>query len=215
MVNPIQHPQAQTDRMDHNTTGSSNTGAVIATDGAQTVITTNIAPLQQSRSVGRWLKHACSLRSSRRTLTHEQSAQLAAAIAAAEQGHCGELQVIIEGQMPAAVAWRSTTRQRALQLFAQYRVWDTQHNSGVLIYLNLCDRQVELVADRGIDGAVPDAVWQQMCHAMQAEFAQQRFATGLINAVEQVGELMRQFYQQHTKQPVADQNELANTPILI
>ena len=86
----------------------------------------------------------------------------------AEQGHSGEIRVVIERALPLDVAWRQTVRQRAEDMFAHLRVWDTAARSGVLVYVNLAERQLELVADRGIAAVVAPSRWQSLCdHAAQ------------------------------------------------
>ncbi|MGQ7342966.1 TPM domain-containing protein, partial [Streptococcus suis] len=88
---------------------------------------------------------------------------IAQAVAAAEHGHIGEIQVVIEGHMPAREAYYLDTRGRAKQLFSELGVWDTELNSGILLYLNLCERKVEIVIDRGIQQATTQQVWDEVC----------------------------------------------------
>ena len=45
-------------------------------------------------------------------------------------------------------------------MFGKLRVWDTEHNNGVLIYLLLAEHAIEIVADRGLNEQVPPQQWQ-------------------------------------------------------
>jgi hypothetical protein len=94
----------------------------------------------QQPSFKRWLKHLLHMPASKRFFNQQDQHAIAQSVAAAEQGHVGEIQVVIEGHMPAREAYYLDTRGRAKQLFAELGVWDTELNSGILLYLNLCER---------------------------------------------------------------------------
>lgn len=182
---------------------------------SQTLLATAHKAPQQRRSYGRWFKHMLSFQSSKRLISRAQAEQITAAIAQAEHGHRGEIQVVIEGHLPMEVALNLDCRARAEQLFAHYGVWDTEYNSGVLIYLNLCERQIELVADRGIDAAVDEATWQGICSEMLGFFARRQFAEGIIHGVNALGAVMQQYFALQQHQPTDRGNELANRPYLL
>lgn len=114
-------------------------------------------------------------------------AAVEAAITASEKRHSGELRFVVEGCLPPAhlLAGR-TARQRAIELFAQLRVWDTEANSGVLVYVQMLDRKVEIVADRGIHGRVGQEFWDAVCARMQAAFRDGRFAAGSLAAIAEI-----------------------------
>lgn len=106
------------------------------------------------------------------------------AIAAEEARHDGELRFAVEGALPLGDLLAGTTAHaRAIELFSRLRVWDTEQNAGVLVYLLLADKRVEIVADRGIDRRVGHAAWEAICGAMQREFAAGRFEAGAIAGV--------------------------------
>lgn len=123
-------------------------------------------------SLKRWFKHFCYLPASSRYFSKQNKQAIADAVQQAEHGHVGEIQVVIEGHIPCSQAYRQNTRLRAQQLFAELGVWDTALNSGVLLYLNLCERTVEIVFDRGIQNATNDQVWQQICEAIVQKLKQ-------------------------------------------
>lgn len=106
------------------------------------------------------------------------------AIAVSETSHRGELRFVVEAGLPVQALWRGQSpRARAIELFSQLRVWDTQDNSGVLIYLQLIDRRVEIVADRGIDAKVGEAFWARVCRNMEATFHGGDFERGALEAL--------------------------------
>ncbi|KAA8733304.1 hypothetical protein F4V57_08755 [Acinetobacter qingfengensis] len=164
-------------------------------------------------SLTRWLKHVFCFKSSKRLLNAAQCQQIATAIAAAENGHRGEIQIIIEGSLPSLIALDTNVRQRAEQLFAEYRVWDTEFNSGILIYINLCEKKLELVADRGIHQAVHATCWDEICQKMLPYFKQQQYVDGLCFGIEQIGEKLATFYADNQADPKG--NELSDLPKLL
>ena len=135
------------------------------------------------------------------------------AIAEQENRHRGELRVVIEGGLPIQVLFAGrTARERALEHFARLRVWDTEDNAGVLIYLLLADRRVEIVADRGIHSRVGVTAWETICGAMQQEFAAGQFELGVTTGLASVSDLL----QQHFPARLGDNpNELPDAPVVV
>ena len=103
------------------------------------------------------------------------------------------------------------SRERAVECFGRLRVWDTEHNSGVLIYLLLADRRVEIVADRGIHGKVGTAAWEAICGEMQQEFARGQFERGVVLGVRAISDLLAAHF------PPSDdsRNELPDKPVVL
>src|SRR5580704_17870883 len=113
--------------------------------------------------------------------------RIEAAIRAGEATHSGQLRFVVEGALDGLPLFRDQRpRERALDVFSHLRIWDTAHNNGVLIYLLLADRDVEIVADRGIDAYVGAAGWDKICRDMEAEFRNGRFEDGFINGIAAV-----------------------------
>ena len=135
------------------------------------------------------------------------------AITEQEKRHRGELRVAIEGGLPllAFVAGR-TARERALEQFTRLRVWDTEDNAGVLIYLLLADRRVEIVADRGIHACVGDTAWETICGAMQQEFANGRFEAGMLVGLASISDLLAAHFPANAG---GRPNELPDAPVVI
>jgi uncharacterized membrane protein YgcG len=134
------------------------------------------------------------------------------AIRASEATHAGQIRFVVEGALDGAPLFRDQpARERALDVFAQLRIWDTEHNNGVLIYLLLADRNVEIVADRGIDTRVGAAAWEQICRDMEAEFGSGHFEAGVIKGIEAI----TQHLAQHFPQSGPDRNELPDDPVVM
>lgn len=114
-----------------------------------------------------------------------------AEIAASERLHGGQVRFAVEGALPMAALLRGQTpRERALEVFSLLRVWDTEHNNGVLVYLLLAERDVEIVADRGIDARVSARDWQDICHGMEQAFHDGRYETGALEGIRALTRLL-------------------------
>ena len=134
------------------------------------------------------------------------------AIKQSEMTHSGQVRFVVEGALDGRPLFRGqTARERALDIFSQLRIWDTAHNNGVLIYLLLADRQVEIVADRGIDEKVGAAGWQKICAAMEADFRAGNFGSGSVRGVEAVSRELAKYFPAHGKGP----NELPDAPVVM
>ena len=134
------------------------------------------------------------------------------AIKASETTHVGEIRFAVEGALDGAPLFKGqSARERAIDLFSQLRVWDTQHNTGVLIYLLLADRAVEIVADRGIHAKVNAQEWSKVCHQMEAAFSQSNFEGGVVSGVQAV----TQHLVKHFPAEGRDGNELPDTPVVL
>ena len=170
--------------------------------------------LQQgvSPSLKRWFKHFFYMPASKRYFSKQDQTKIAQAVKEGEQGHVGEIQVVIEGYIPSGVAYRQNTRLRARQLFAELGVWDTAYNSGVLLYLNLCEQVVEIVIDRGIDQATEQHEWQTICDHMVEQLKAKNYTQGVIQGVFEIGQILDQFYDDQIEDL---ENELGNAPIIL
>ena len=137
--------------------------------------------------------------------------RLEARVAASEVGHSGEVRLCVEAGLPLSYLQRDAMpRERAVMMFAKLRVWDTEHNNGVLIYLMLAEHAIEIVADRGLARHVSAAQWQAITATMREAFQAGRFEDGLNQAVDAVHALLQRHY------PLAagelNENELPNAP---
>jgi uncharacterized membrane protein len=135
-----------------------------------------------------------------------------AEIAAQEKRHRGEVCCVIEAELTSEQLWREhSSRDRARELFAARGVWNTEENNGVMIYVLLADRRVEIVADRGIDARVPQDAWHGICRMMEAHFAAGRYEEGAIAGVRAVSDLLFA----HFPSTGEARNELPDRPALI
>src|SRR3954465_1031584 len=114
-------------------------------------------------------------------------ASIERAIKASEATHSGQILFVVEGALDGAPLLRNqSARDRALDVFSHLRIWDTAHNNGVLIYLLLADRDVEILADRGVDAKVGAAGWEKICKAMETDFRAGNFEGGVTRGIEAV-----------------------------
>jgi len=117
--------------------------------------------------------------------------RLEARVAASERRHSGEIRLCVEAGLPLSYLWRGATpRERALAMFGKLRVWDTEANNGVLIYLLLAEHAIEIVADRGLARQVPQAHWDALVGGMREAFRAGRFEAGLEQAVDAVDAML-------------------------
>jgi len=164
-------------------------------------------------AISRLLRHLAATRwQVRRAFPAAGLAEITNAIRDCEAQHLGEIRFVVEGSLEFFALWRDQSpRQRALDLFSLMRIWDTEHNNGVLIYLLFADRVVEIVADRGIDARVNAAEWQRICRSMGDRFRKGDFVLGVNEGIAAIGNhLIRHF-------PVAgdNPNELADQPTVL
>ncbi len=132
------------------------------------------------------------------------------AIAAAEKSHGGEIRFVVERELDIGQLLSDVTpRQRAIQLFGQLGVWDTADNNGVLIYVLLADRDVEIVADRGFANRVSEGQWVDVCRTMEQSFRNHAFERGSLAGIAGVSQLIAMHY------PSADRNELSNQALVL
>ncbi len=137
-------------------------------------------------------------------------------IAEGEALHRAEVRLIVEPSLDLHAAWHGmTSRERAAELFTHYRIWDTEENCGVLIYINLADHQVEIIADRGIARCVPADAWQAVCATMIGGFAQGMYHDSAIAGLKQLNALLRVHFPESASSQNQQTNQLSNQPILL
>ena len=165
----------------------------------------------------RWLDHTDAARAIPPALAE----QLRRRVAASEQRHTGEVRICVEGGLPTSYLWRhlrhripmtEIVRQRALMQFSKLRVWDTEHNNGVLIYLMLAEHAIEIVADRALARRVPPATWRSMVSHMAEAFRQGRYEDGLTQALSEVSALLVEHFP--ATEGVDRPNELPDAPVI-
>jgi len=140
-------------------------------------------------------------------------ARLEQAVAGSERRHSGEIRLCIEAGLPLSYLWRrATARERAVALFGKLRVWDTEQNNGVLIYLLLAEHAIEIVADRGLARRVPQSHWDGVLSAMREAFRSGRFEQGLLDAVRAVDAMLAEHFP--LAEGEANPNELPDVPDL-
>ena len=134
------------------------------------------------------------------------------AIKASESAHSGQVRFAVEGALEGEPLFSGqSARERAIDVFSRLRVWDTEHNNGLLIYLLLADRAVEIVADRGIDQKVGSHEWDSVCKEMEAAFRLSDFEGGVLGGVGAV----TQHLAKHFPSGGRRKNELPDKPVVL
>ena len=160
----------------------------------------------------------------RRAIPPDMLKRLAQRVAASERRHSGEVRICVEASLPTSYFMRlgntqtmaALTRQRAVMMFGKLRVWDTERNNGVLIYLLLAEHAIEIVADRGLTAHVSTAQWQEMVSHMSAAFQARRYEDGLTEALGEISAvLMQHFAIEGAPGGTLNPNELPDNPLLM
>jgi uncharacterized membrane protein YgcG len=157
----------------------------------------------------RWLDE----RDARRLLGPEALARLEARVHASEKAHSGEIRICVEAGLPLPCLWQGTSaRERAIAMFGELRVWDTEANNGVLIYLLLAEHAIEIVADRGLARLVPPEHWQDIVAGLGTAFRAGRYEEGLNMAIDTVDRLLLRHFP--LAEGATNPNELSDAPYL-
>ena len=163
--------------------------------------------------IKRWLRHEFTgKRAVARVLPAESLQRLTQLISESERKHGGELRLVVEHALDLQWLWRGISpRARALKIFSDLRIWDTEANNGVLIYLLFADRDVEIIADRGIDKIVGTEEWSRICRLMEESFRQGNFEAGLSRGISEI----TLHLEKHFPHRDDDVNELPDAPFLM
>ncbi len=165
--------------------------------------------------IARTLRHwVTTPRAVRRAFPEETLRRIGAAIAAGEAAHSGEIRFAIEGSLPLSYLRRDApARERAMMMFSKLCVWDTEQNNGVLIYVELADHQIEIVADRGLAQFVSTEEWSAIATAMRDRFRSGEFEAGAIAGIHAASALLARHF------PLAEgernPNELPDQPAVL
>ena len=164
-------------------------------------------------NIKRILKHLLTTRGQvKRAFPRSTLIVIENAIKASETVHVGEIRFAVEAALDGVPLFKGqSARERAIDLFSQLRVWDTRLNNGLLIYLLLADRAVEIVADRGIHEKVSSQDWIQICQQMETAFRQSNYESGVVSGVQAV----TQHLVQHFPAGGHNGNELPDKPVVL
>ena len=168
------------------------------------------------RGLTRLLRHRWADGGLHQALSPQLLQRLAQRIAASERRHSGQIRICVEGGLPLSYIWRGAgARERAITQFGKLRVWDTECNNGVLIYLLLADHAIEIVADRGLTQHVPATTWHDMVQGMTKAFRNERYEEGLTEALAEVSALLVKHFPRDTDECTHEQgNELPDDPVV-
>jgi uncharacterized membrane protein len=164
-------------------------------------------------NLSRFLKHAFSTRFLvKKYFSKEAMEKITDAIAASEKNHDAEIVFAIEpGISPIAALRGYSARSRAIDVFSELRVWDTEANNGVMIYLLLADHDIEIIADRGVNRIAGDTYWEEICQNMEKSFREGKFVEGVLEGIQTITKLLEKHYPKSEGNP----NELPNKPVII
>ncbi|EMY77797.1 PF04536 family protein [Leptospira weilii serovar Ranarum str. ICFT] len=138
--------------------------------------------------------------------------KIEAAVAESETRHKGEIKIILESGLPIfRVIQGINAKQRAMELFSEKRVWDTEENTGILIYVQLTDRKIELLADRGIYKKIGQSTLDEICERMQTGFRSGCYSESILTSIETFTQLLQKHFPPEKQNP----NELSNRPEVI
>jgi uncharacterized membrane protein len=134
------------------------------------------------------------------------------AILASEKKHAGEIRFVVEaGLHPLEILYKKTPKKRAIELFGRLNIWDTEYNNGVLIYLLLADRDVEIMGDRGIHQHLGKEGWEDICREMEVLFRKGEFEAGVLHGIDKISAVL----DKHFPQSGASKNEISNKPLIL
>ena len=168
-------------------------------------------PLQR---LTRLLRHRWADGRLRQVLTPEVLQRLGQRVAASERHHTGQIRICAEGGLPLSYLWRgASARERAITQFGKLRVWDTEHNNGVLIYLLLAEHAIEIVADRGLAQRVPEATWHTLVQRLGQALRAGQYEDGLTEVLADVSALLVAHFPASGHAPGS--NELPDAPVLL
>jgi len=161
----------------------------------------------------RALKHLCATRAgTRRRFPRDVLDAIEQAVAEAELRTSGEIRFAIDTALELPEIWADKPpRVCAQEAFARLRVWDSELNNGVLIYVLMADRDVEIVADRGATARISPAEWEAACRLMESHFREGRFKEGALAGVRAVGGLLEREFPCGA----GNRDELPNQPALL
>lgn len=165
--------------------------------------------------IKRWLRHSIKTpQSVNRAFPSAVLQRIQNEIAEGERMHSGEIRFAVEAALPWSYLKRNApARERADMVFAKLRVWDTQDNNGVLIYVELADHRIEIVADRGIARHVPNARWEDVSKMMRERFQAGEFEAGSIAAVRAVSTLLAERFR--LPDGARNPNQLSDAPTVL
>jgi len=167
----------------------------------------------------RLLRHRWTEGQVARAFPPEVLLRLEREVAHSETRHTGQVRLCVEGGLPYSYIWRgASARERAVALFGKLRVWDTEHNNGVLIYLLMADHAIEIVADRALTRVVPDAEWQLVLQGMQQDFQHAAYAQGMDKALAHASALLAAHFPPAAQAPGQAPNPdsaLSNAPVVL
>lgn len=163
--------------------------------------------------ISRALRHLFTTTAAgRRTFPAPTLKAIQATIATGEKVHRAEVRMVVEPALPIHdVLGGTSSRERARELFTHYRIWDTEENCGILIYINLADHKVEIIADRTVGRVLSAADWQAVCKTMTQGFSHGEYHDSVVAGLKQLNDLLATRFPSNG----SSSNELSNRPLIL
>ena len=166
--------------------------------------------------MARLVRHRWAEGELQRALPADLMQRITQRVTASEARHTGQISICVEAGLPLSYIWRSSSaRERAVTQFGKLRVWDTEHNNGVLIYLLVAEHAIEVIADRGIARTVEPKVWHSVIANMRGQFREGHYEDGLTEAIANVTVALVEQYPAGDGFDVPRTNEIPDTPVVV
>lgn len=169
--------------------------------------------MRQTGRISRALRHfRFDIGDVRGVLPDAAMLQIEAAITAGETRHGAEIRFVVEAALDLTQVWaRATPRERALTIFSNLRIWDTEANNGILLYVLMADKSVEIVADRAAARVVDQASWNRICERLAIDYRAADYLRGTISAINSIHDLVEPHFAPTRNNP----DELPNRPVVL
>ena len=162
-----------------------------------------------SRLIKHLFSHGCKVGSH---FSSKDLEVITKAISESESQHTGQICFAVEGAMDMPSLFKNqSSRECAIEVFSRLKVWDTEHNNGVLIYVLIADHAVEIISDRGINKRVDPNEWQAICHDIESKFAQGSYQQGVLSGIDKLTQVLHQ----HFPRTSSSTNEISDIPVIL
>jgi len=139
--------------------------------------------------------------------------KIEACIQKSETEHSAEIRFAVESSLGFFDLLQDTSCfDRGVDVFSELRIWDTENNNGVLVFLLLADRKVEIIADRGLNDKIDKEEWLAICQVMEKSFSQHHFEIGVIEGINHITETLAKYYPKIKQNKI---DELSNKPVIM
>ena len=133
-------------------------------------------------------------------LSKEDEKSIIAAIESAEKATSGEIRLHIEKKL------KIDPIERAQQVFAKLKMFETEQRNGVILYIASEDHKVVIWGDEGIHNKVGQDFWDEELTKIIDQFKAGSYAAGIVECIGDIGEKLKEFFPYQSD----DTNELSD-----